>query len=107
MPSAETVFDALREGAARAQATRQEISGGIAAGTSCVRVVAAAAGSAQALAFWCPADHDADLPGSMAEALTEGTSLPSDQPGPGHLVLTDDEIATYRARIAHLTAVSR
>lgn len=44
-----------------------------------------------------------NLPGPMANALTEGTSLPSDQPGPGRLVLTDDETVTYRAHIAHLT----
>lgn len=47
------------------------------------------------------------LPGQMADALTEGTSLPSGQPGPGRLVLTDDEIATYRARVANLSAASR
>ncbi|MFF8790860.1 hypothetical protein [Streptomyces sp. NPDC015125] len=46
-----------------------------------------------------------NLTGPMADALVEGTSLPSDQPGPGRLVLTDDEIATYRAEIARRTAV--
>ncbi|MEU9489423.1 hypothetical protein AB0D83_38320 [Streptomyces decoyicus] len=44
-----------------------------------------------------------NLPGPMADALVEGTSLPSDQPGPGRLVLTDDEIATYRDQIARRT----
>ncbi|RXS68753.1 hypothetical protein EST92_26325 [Streptomyces sp. TM32] len=48
-----------------------------------------------------------NLPGPMADALTEGTSLPSNQPGPGRLVLTDTEINTYRSHIVHRTAVAR
>ncbi|MCX4638480.1 hypothetical protein OG775_25730 [Streptomyces platensis] len=47
------------------------------------------------------------LPGQMAEDLTEGSSLTSDQPGPGRLPLTEDEVDRYRAHIAQLTADNR
>ncbi|MGI5262444.1 hypothetical protein [Streptomyces angustmyceticus] len=43
----------------------------------------------------------------MVDAPTEGTSLLSDQPGPGRLCSPKTEIGTYREHVARLTAAGR
>ncbi|MEE4418755.1 hypothetical protein [Streptomyces bugieae] len=48
-----------------------------------------------------------NLPGPMYEAIVHGTTRPANQPGPGRLALTSDEINAYRARILDLTSATR
>ncbi|MGW7573432.1 hypothetical protein [Streptomyces sp. NPDC054765] len=44
-----------------------------------------------------------NLPGPLYEAAVQATKLPADQPGPGRLALTEEEIAAYRAHIAGMS----
>lgn len=39
------------------------------------------------------------LPGVMYQAMLQALEAPSEKPGPGRLVLTEDEAAAYQARI--------
>ncbi|WP_336051856.1 hypothetical protein [Streptomyces sp. CA2R101] len=48
-----------------------------------------------------------NLPGPLYDAAVQATRLPADQPGPGRLALTDEEIAAYRAHIAALSDTDR